>query len=432
MGKRPPDPPGRGESAALSITQPSTLDMPKRLVDLTTGLPSLTSLFDELGPLAEHSGGATIYYVHLPSNRLIEERFGWETLEAYDGLVSNFLCNVATDAKTTRSHCVVARAFADDYVLVASGSATDEVIRNITAEGMREHIDTMDNELAAIHEVYVGMAQIAPFPKIHPERLLYRGIQQAQSEATDVGRQKISIQTRLLDRCIARRNFSMVFQPIVRLADREIFAYEALVRCPEQQLRNPHVLFSIAEQGGRIWPLSRLLRSLAVDALPQMPDDALLFINLHPSDFDDPELITGEPRITEHAHKLILEVTERAAITDFDRFSRNVQPLRDAGIRIAVDDLGSGYAALSSVTEINPDFIKFDMTLIRDIDASPIRQNLLRNMISFAADTGTEVIAEGVETKEELATLCELGSDYVQGYYLGRPKPGFDSQTDPE
>ena len=224
----------------------------------------------------------------------------------------------------------------------------------------------------------------------------------------------------------------MVFQPIVRLVDNHVFAYEALVRCPEQQLRNPHVLFSIAEQGGRIWPLSRLLRTLAVDALPLMPEHALLFINLHPEDFDDPELISGDPRITEHASRLILEVTERAAITDFARFSRNVQPLRDAGVRIAVDDLGSGYAALSSVTEINPDFIKFDMTLIRDIDASPIRQNLLRNMISFAGDTGTEVIAEGVETKEELATLRELGSDYVQGYYLGRPKPDFEGLADPE
>ncbi|MFH1132377.1 MAG: EAL domain-containing protein, partial [Pseudomonadota bacterium] len=403
----------------------STLDAPRRLVDLTTGLPSITALFNDLGPLARESSGATILYVHLPSNRLIEERFGWETLEACNGLVANYLNSFAQDNRRGRTHCVVARAFADDYVVLLSRQQGDEKLPGMLSDEITRHIFAMDNELGAIHEFCVGMAAITPFSKIHPERLIYRGIQQAQAEATDVGRQHISRQTRLLDKCIAKQNFSMVYQPIVNLADQTIFAYEALVRCAETTLRNPHILFNVAEQGKRIWPLSRVLRRIAMEAVPRLPKEALLFVNMHPLDFDDPHLFQEDSLLFDNAKKVILEVTERAAIADFQRFRSNIHALRKTGARIAVDDLGSGYAALSAVTEINPDFIKFDMTLIRNIDTSPIRQNLLRNMISFAADSGAKVIAEGVETLEELQTLQALGSDYVQGFYLARPTPHF-------
>jgi EAL domain-containing protein (putative c-di-GMP-specific phosphodiesterase class I) len=382
----------------------STLDAPQRLVDLSTGLPSLTTLFSDLRPVAESNSGTTVLYVHLPSNELIEERFGWETLEAYGSLVGNYLTSFARDLRHGRDHCVLLRAFADDYLIAFPRHDGDEETPAALAEGMRRHLQAMDEDLASLHEVYVGLATLSQFGKIHPERRLYRGIQRAQQEATDVGRQRISAQTRLLDQCIKRRDFHLVYQ---------------------RELRNPHVLFNVAEQGGRVWPLSRLLRRMAVEAVAQVPDQRLMFINIHPDDIEDPELLSGEPFVVENAARIVLEVTERATIKDFDRFRHHMDTLRQVGVRIAVDDLGSGYAALSSVAELNPDFIKFDMTLIRQIDESPIRQNLLRNMIAFAVDAGARVIGEGVETEQELETLGELGCHCVQGFYLARPAPEF-------
>ncbi|MCC6751002.1 MAG: EAL domain-containing protein [Deltaproteobacteria bacterium] len=420
-----------GDTSLIAGPSSSTLDVPARVIDLVTGFPSLTSLHNELRPLAEDAAGATILYVHLPSTQIIEERFGWETLGAYAGLLANYLGRVARDLERERGHCAVLRSFADDYVLLIPQRENDAEIPSRLGEGMLRHLQAMDEELATIHQVYVGISRVTPYAKIHPERQLFRGIQRAQTEATDVGRQKLAVQTRVLDRAIANRSFNMVYQPIVNIHDHSIFAYEALVRCTQPELRNPHVLFSVAEQAGRIWPLSRLLRKMAVDSVTSMPDGSLLFVNLHPLDFNDPELLRPEPFIVEHAANLVLEVTERATITDFEHFRRNMDVLRSSGVRIAVDDLGSGYAALSSVAELNPDFIKFDMTLIRGIDQSPIRRNLLRNMVAFAVEAGTQVIAEGVETRAELDTLRELGCHFVQGFFLAMPLPPFTLEIAP-
>lgn len=404
----------------------STLDAPRRIIDLTTGLPSLTSLFAELKPVLDPHEGTTILYVHLESNRIIEERYGWEALEAYVELINSYLTRFSQDIRRDRDHCVIARAFADDYVILLPRREDDELLSGRIVEELDRHIHAVDEDLAGLHEVYVGRAHVLPFAKIHPERMIYRGIQQAQTEATDVGRQRLSAQVRVLDRCIARpQTFEMVYQPLVRISDKSIFAYEALTRCSHKDLRNPHVLFNVAEQGGRIWPLSRLLRQKALEPPIQLPGDALLFVNLHPTDFADPELLAPEPWVLEYASRLVLEVTERAAIGDYVSFRANVDKLRAHGIRIAIDDLGSGYAALSAAAELDPDYIKFDMTLIRDIDQSPIRQNLVRNMVSFAVEAGAEVVAEGVETKEEFETVRELGCHYVQGYYFARPAPPF-------
>jgi EAL domain-containing protein (putative c-di-GMP-specific phosphodiesterase class I) len=418
---------GRESYAALENISASSLDAPRRIFDLTTGLPSLTTLFADLRYVIDRHEGTTIFYVHLSSNRIIEERYGWEALEAYVELVHNYLGRLSQDVRREREHCIVTRAFADDYVVLMPRLGDDAALSSRIVGEMNRHIAAVDSDLAALHEVYVGRAHVTPFPKIHPERLLYRGIQQAQTEATDVGRQKLSAQVRVLDGCLAaaQKRFSIVYQPLVRLDDMSIFAYEALARCSHEQLRNPHVLFNVAEQGDRVWPLSRRLRKLAVTPEVELPSGALLFVNLHPSDFEDPQLLEPEEHILALADRLVLEVTERAAIGDFNTFRANIDKLRALGLRVAIDDLGSGYAALSAAAELDPEFIKFDMTLIRDIDQSPIRQNLVRNMVAFAVEAGAQVVAEGVETEAELNTVRDLGCHLVQGFLLARPAPPF-------
>jgi len=413
------------DSALLRASGGSTLDAPRRLVDLSTGLPTLTSLFNDLWPVAEAPDGTTVLYVHIPSSAIVEERFGWEALEAYRGLLANYLVGLGQDMRRDRPHCVVARTFADDFVILTLRREGDEELPTRIADGMTRHLSAIDEETAALLQVYVGMATTKPFPKIHPERRLYRAIQQAQTEATDVGRQQLSSQIRVLDRCISQEIFSMVYQPIVRVEDHSILAHEALVRCKEKELKNPHILFNVAEQGNRMWPLSRLLRRLAIRSVPEMPRAEHLFLNLHPLDFDDPDVYEPDGPVAQHAHRIVLEVTERAAILDLGHFRGQLKRLREFGLRIAIDDLGSGYSALSLVSELDPDFIKLDMTLVRDIDKSPVRQNLVRNMVSFAKDLGAVVVAEGVETREELAVVAELGCQLVQGYYLALPSPPF-------
>lgn len=414
------------DQALLHASSASTLDLPRRLVDLSTGLPSLTSLFNDLSPVVECPGGTTVFYIHVPSSAILEERFGWEALEAYRGLIANYLVGLAQELRREREHCVVVRAFADDFAMVSAHKDSDDQIPGRINDGLRRHLAAIDQETAALLQVYVGMAHTKPFPKIHHERRLYRTIQAAQTEATDVGRQKLSTQLRVLDQCInAPTTFKMLYQPIVRVADHRIFAYEALVRCQQRELRSPHVLFDVAERGDRIWSLSRLLRAIACAEVPNLPGETALFLNLHPRDFEDPTLLELEGDLARHATRVVLEVTERAAILDMDLFRSKLAALRELGLKIAIDDLGSGYSALSLVAELDPDFVKLDMTLVRDINESPVRQNLVRNMVSFAADLGAEVVAEGVETPQELQTVRDLGCQLVQGFYLAVPSAPF-------
>jgi EAL domain-containing protein (putative c-di-GMP-specific phosphodiesterase class I) len=422
---KPNGSPIKRKKRVSTTSSASTLDAPRRLVDLSTGLPSLTSLFSDMLPVVEHSRGTTVFYVHIPSSAIVEERFGWEALEAYRGLIANYIIGFAQDLRRDRTHCVLVRTYADDFALITPQGDNDEHIPTQLADGITRHLSAIDDETAPLLNVYVGVHRSPPLSRIHPERRLYRSIQQAQTEATDVERQQLSTQVRFLDRCIAQRQFLMLYQPIVRLEDHAIYGYEALVRCQQKELHKPHVLFNVAEQGERVWPLSRLLRGIAASSVPNMPDETYMFINMHPLDFGDPKLLEPEPTLAEHAGRIILEVTERATILDRERFPEQLRQLRDIGVGIAVDDLGSGYSSLSMVAELNPDFIKIDMTLIRSIDQSPVRQNLLRNMVSFAQDMGALVVAEGVETLEELKTVHDLGCHFVQGFYLAMPSPPF-------
>lgn len=413
------------DEALLAAMPPSSLDEPRRLIDPGTSFPILTSLFSDLKPLAAETSGVSVFYIHIPSSSIVEERLGWEALEAYRGSIANYLLGLGQQLRHERGKCILCRAFADDFVIVTPQKDLDNQLPTSLAEYMKRHLSAIDKETAEVLQIYVGTAQGKPFPKIHPERFLYRLIQQAQKEATDVGRQRIAAQVRLLDRCITASQFDMLYQPIARLSDHSIFAYEALVRCTQKELRNPHVLFNVAEQGERIWPLSRLLRRIAVDEVPQLPLNTYMFINVHPKDFDDPALLDHDNPIGRYPLKVVLEITERAAILDLDHFRNTLDALRAKGLRIAVDDFGSGYSALNLVAELHPDFIKFDMTLIRDIQASSIRQKLVRNMVHFAADLGAQTVAEGVETLPELQTVHELGCHLVQGFYLAYPSPPF-------
>jgi diguanylate cyclase (GGDEF)-like protein len=224
-----------------------------------------------------------------------------------------------------------------------------------------------------------------------------------------------------LERIIKDRSLRFAYQPIVRAGTRAPFAEEALCRADDPLFRNPSVLFDAAVQRGAIWRLGRVVRAVAPQALAKLPPDRLLFVNLHPAEINDPELERSiDPAL---ASRVVFELTERGAIGDFDRFREQIDRLRAIGFRIALDDLGAGYASLNAVALLEPDFVKIDMTIIRGIEESLSRSRLVRRIVEFADDQGILVIAEGIETEAEAETVESLGCHLMQGYYLGEPRP---------
>jgi EAL domain-containing protein (putative c-di-GMP-specific phosphodiesterase class I) len=214
------------------------------------------------------------------------------------------------------------------------------------------------------------------------------------------------------------------FQPIVR-ADGTHFGHEALLRSKEPALPHPGAVLDAAEKLGRIHLLGRRMRALA--ALPIAGDVAsgTLFVNLHPHDLFDEELTSDDSPLMAIAERVVLEVTERAAIDSMERLRARTAEIRACGFRLAIDDLGAGYAGLSAFAALEPEVVKLDMSLIRDIDTTPTKRKVVESMSRLCKDLGMQVVAEGVETLSELNCVLEAGCDLVQGYLLAKPGAAF-------
>ena len=213
----------------------------------------------------------------------------------------------------------------------------------------------------------------------------------------------------------------MAFQPIVDFRGRRAFGYEALLRTEEPSLPHPGAVISAAERLGRMNELGRSVRNLAAAALQNAPSDALLFVNVHTRDLLDGDLYRVDAPLTKIAERVVLEITERAAIDDVADVRAHVTNLRRLGFRIAIDDLGAGYAGLSRFAALEPEIVKLDMSLVRNVNDSPIRQRLIGSMTSLCVDMGMQVIAEGIENAAECDTVRQAGCNLLQGYLFARP-----------
>ncbi len=217
----------------------------------------------------------------------------------------------------------------------------------------------------------------------------------------------------------------MAFQPILSWRDRRVFGYEALMRSREPTLARPDHVLQAAERLGRLRDVGRATRSLVASAAADAPEGATLFVNLHPAELEDEELYAGSSPLSRVADRVVLEITERASLDRVANLKARAARLRGQGFRIAVDDLGAGYAGLSSFTQLEPEVAKLDMTIVRDIDSQQKKQSIVGSMVKLCAELGVLVVTEGVETRSERDTLHRLGCDLLQGYLFARPERGF-------
>jgi EAL domain-containing protein (putative c-di-GMP-specific phosphodiesterase class I) len=217
----------------------------------------------------------------------------------------------------------------------------------------------------------------------------------------------------------------MAYQPIVSWSRREVFGFEALLRSQESALPHPGAILDAAERLERLPDLGRAIRARAAEPAGRMPKHAVLFVNLHTHDLLDDQLFDRARPLARIAEQVVLEITERASLHHIRDVQARVSRLRDMGFRIAVDDLGAGYAGLTSFAHLEPEVVKLDMSLVRNVHAQPTKQTLVRTMIAMCHELGMQVVAEGIETPEERDAIVEAGCDLMQGYLFARPGPAF-------
>lgn len=219
----------------------------------------------------------------------------------------------------------------------------------------------------------------------------------------------------------------VAMQPIVSWGSRHCFAYEALVRTDEPTLRSPPDLLDAAERLDRVFEVGRAVRGRVAAALRDSDHAVQVFVNLHAADLQDPELLDDAGVLTAFASRVVLEVTERAAPDHIPHLQDRIARLRELGYRIAVDDLGAGYAGLSSFAHLEPDVVKVDMALVRGMESSAVKQKLFRSLTTLCSELDIRLVAEGIETEAERDAAAALGGDLFQGYLFCRPERGFPS-----
>lgn len=217
----------------------------------------------------------------------------------------------------------------------------------------------------------------------------------------------------------------MACQPIVNWKERRVYGYEALLRSTEPSLPSPPEILDAAERLGRLHDLGRTIRRKVAEEAAEAPEGIKFFVNLHAADLNDDDLFDIAAPLVKIADRVVLEITERASLDVVKNVDQRVKRLRELGFVIAVDDLGSGYAGLTSFTQLDPALAKLDMSLIRGIDAQPRKQTIVRSMCRLCEELGILVVAEGVEKPEERDTLATLGCDLLQGYLFARPGRGL-------
>lgn len=234
--------------------------------------------------------------------------------------------------------------------------------------------------------------------------------------------ERLAVQERRIRRVLADGGaMRMVFQPIVNLDERRIVGAEALARFDGQPRRAPNAWFEEARLVGLGEELEVLAVHRAASSLETFPPGVFLTVNVSPATLAQERFLRLVAEFD--GSRIVAEVTEHAPIEDYAKLAEAVGKLRLHGVRLAIDDAGSGFASLRHVLQLNPDMIKLDLTLIRDIHRDQSKRALASGLISFARESETTIIAEGVEHAAEAQTLVTLGVEEAQGYYFGRPGP---------
>jgi EAL domain-containing protein (putative c-di-GMP-specific phosphodiesterase class I) len=309
----------------------------------------------------------------------------------------------------------------DDFVpvIVLTADATSEARQRALAAGANDFLTKPVDRI----EVVLRARNLLHTRTLHG-RLRSHNIQlqseiAARNAADLLATSEAMAKTKRLRKVLDREPPRIVFQPIVELATREIRGYEALARFECDPRQPPNVWFGEAAEVGLGSELELAALRLAVDQLPAIPEGIALTLNVSPTTAMTAEL--AELLAGHEPERLYLEITEHAQVEDYEALLDALNVLRAQGVRIAVDDAGAGFASLHHILLLQPDVIKLDITLVRDIHRDPIKRALASSLVTFARDIGSVITAEGIEVEEELTTLVDLGVPWGQGYHLARP-----------
>jgi EAL domain-containing protein (putative c-di-GMP-specific phosphodiesterase class I) len=274
-----------------------------------------------------------------------------------------------------------------------------------------------------------GHALLSVDPFFRFERRVHAAVVEARSLPARSEQRRERRWSAELRRIIRDASVSTVFQPVVDLGSRAVIGYEALTRGPKDSMfEMPRAMFALSKSTGTAMELDRLCRKSALRASLLFAGKGKLFLNVLAGSITDPEWLMGDvarvlATMSLRPADLVLEVSERSMDGEIARLATALDILRAQGFGIALDDIGTGYGGLATLERLRPDFLKVDLSLVHEIDRNLIKQELLSSLVTIGSRIGASLIAEGVESEEEVSTLRGAGARYGQGYLFALPAP---------
>jgi EAL domain-containing protein (putative c-di-GMP-specific phosphodiesterase class I)/DNA-binding response OmpR family regulator len=419
---------GRRGSTERERTQ--TGGMESLLHDRATGLPTVPVVMERLKELLIQDGEFGVIYVDIEQFESIEGEYGWAWFDELIRKVAQVVGETAmglfgeADVATSRVGASSFFIFLSKHADWGDGidAASTLLHRRVNRAFLRRFPETLTGQIG----FFVGGTKVEYQPQIRLERQIYLGMQKASDAVRDAEVQRKRQLQRELREIIRKKRITTLFQPIVRAADRSIFGYEVLTRGPKNSsFLNSDMLFSFARENGLAWELEALAleSSLARLRATELADKKFL-LNLEAEMFQLSEFRLHEmvSYFAEQKGHFVFEITERAAIEDYEAFRKLLEEFRAQDIEIAIDDAGSGYASLEAIASLAPDYLKITKGLVSTLAEEPIKQDLVKLLVDLARKINAKTIAEGIETAEEWEWCRDLGIDLMQGYYLARPQ----------
>jgi len=287
-------------------------------------------------------------------------------------------------------------------------------------------------------DVYVGTSLVLYNPLVRPERLVRKAIDDAR-DAAQLNNQRRRLQNKHhLQRIILKEEITTVFQPIYDVSTGRPHGFEALCRGPKDtDFHSPLVLFDVAEKAELLFELDHLCRKKALLAAGKkgsgLSREYKLFVNILPFSMRDPHFqgqdlieLLGDDLAPD---QIVFEVTEQHAIENYHLFRDGMKYFQHLRCLIAIDDMGAGYSGLDKIVELQPNYVKLDMNMVRDIHTSFFKKEIVQTFKTMADKIDARLVAEGIEKKEEFEVMRDIGVNFIQGNYLARPLQGF--QTSP-
>ena len=217
---------------------------------------------------------------------------------------------------------------------------------------------------------------------------------------------------------------SIAFQPIVSWSNRRVIGHEALLRSSDPSLPDPASVLAVAERLGRIDQIGRLVRERVARSMARAPAE-YVFVNLHAHELLDSELYSASAPLSQFGKRIVIEISEHALLDDVSHLESRAEALRKLGFHLAMDNLGPGYPGLSSFARLRPDFVKYDLSLVRGIDRNPAQAGIVADMTALLGSMNTRVIAAGIESLAERDAVVKAGVDLLQGFAFSKPDMAY-------